>query len=249
VRLGIDRPALRIIPPVVQQRCQDPFQKKGPDTFFRIACVGRLERETGARQAIWTFDLIRHVYADAQLQLVGAGTQRPALHALAIGLECDSHVRFLGAHAEATDVLRDADVVWIPSQANTGRQVALEAMSQGRAVVASDVPCLREVVKDGETGYLAAVGDVVQFARRTAALLRDDDVRQSIGAAAREYVERQFPFDDTVQQWRDVYQSVAASDGPRLLVGRFAYTAEADGVGSEAGVAEAGVLAEAVTGP
>ena len=209
-RLGITAPVLRVVPPAVEKRCQDPFLKKGPDTFFRIACVGGLERPAGFRQAIWAFDFVRHVFPDAALQVVGAGSQLVGLRALAHGLECHAQVQFLGAHAEAETVLRDADIVWAPSQANTGRQVALEAMSRGRVVIASDVPCLREVLQDGATGYLIPVGDVVQTVRRTNWLLQDGPLRERIGEAARQHVQQHFPLDAIVARWRDVYRSVAA---------------------------------------
>ena len=208
-RLGIAAPILRVVPPAVEKRCQDPFFKKGPDTFFQIACVGSLEREAGFRQAIWAFDFVRHVFADAQLQIVGGGPQLSALRALAHGLECDGQVQFMGAHADAADVLRDADIVWVPSQANRGRQVALEAMAAGRVVIASDVPCLRELLQDGATGYLIPVGDVVQTVRRTSWLLQDEPLRERIGAAARQHVQQHFPLDAAITRWRDLYRSMA----------------------------------------
>src|SRR5262249_10949748 len=173
-----------------------------------IVCVANLERDEGIRDAIWTFDILLHLYAEARLRLVGAGAQRQALAALAQGLQND-RVQFLGAQADADDALRHADVVWIPSQANCGRQVALEAMALGRAVVASDVPCLREVIRDGETGFLAPKGDVISFARRTHLLFRDARLRGRIGASARQSVERRYTLADAVERWREVYRKMA----------------------------------------
>jgi glycosyltransferase involved in cell wall biosynthesis len=198
------------VPPAVDKRCQDPFSKKGPDTFFRLACVGNVERDAGFRQAIWAFDFVLHAFPDAQLQLVGDGSQIPSLRMLVDGLECSGNVQFLGKQADAANVLGSADVVWIPSQANTGRQVALEAMALGRVVVASDVPCLREVIDDGATGYLIPVGDVIQFVRRTSWLLLDAPLRERIGSAARRHVEQRFPLDAALERWLEVYRGVAA---------------------------------------
>lgn len=176
----------------------------------RIACAGRLEREDGIRQAIWAFDFLLLLYANAELDVVGAGSQGAALQALTDGLGSGSHVHFLGDASDLGGVLQDADIVWAPSLANRGRQVALEAMALGKAVVASDVPCLREVIGDGVTGFLVPPGDVIALARRTHALLRDRPLCERIGAAARRHVQREFSAAGAVERWREVYCRIAA---------------------------------------
>jgi glycosyltransferase involved in cell wall biosynthesis len=210
VHQGVIEPSLRVVPPAVVGDETPMMPPRTCGVAPSILCVGNLEREEGARQAIWAFDILHQRFPDAQLQLVGAGSQQPALLALAQGLQNAANVQFLGAQADVTGLLRAAEVVWIPSQANCGRQVALEAMALGCPVIASDVPCLREVVRDGETGYLVPVGDVVLFARRTYALHKDESLRERIGAAARQYVHRQYPLAGAVERWREVYRNIAA---------------------------------------
>jgi glycosyltransferase involved in cell wall biosynthesis len=194
---------------VVSERALDPSLALGLGQS-RIVCVGRLEREDGFREAIWAFDFLLLLYPDAQLEIVGTGSQREALQALTHGLRSAASVRFLGALPDVAGVLQDADIVWVPSLANGGRQVALEAMALGKAVVASDVPCLRELILAGETGLLIPPGDVVALARRTYALLEDQPLRERIGAAARDHVQRRFAVGAAVERWRAVYRTIAA---------------------------------------
>jgi glycosyltransferase involved in cell wall biosynthesis len=132
------------------------------------------------------------------------------LQALTEGLGNAASVQFLGARADADAVLRDADVVWLPTLANGGRQVALEAMALGKPVIASDVPCLREILQDGETGFLVPPGNVLQLARRTRTLFNDAGLRERIGMAAQDHVERHFSLAEAVRRWRDFYGAVAA---------------------------------------
>jgi glycosyltransferase involved in cell wall biosynthesis len=192
-----------------EQATQAPHRVKGPSAVS-IVCIGDLERESGFREAIWTFDILLLLYTDAQLQIVGAGSQQSALQAIVQGLQNEGNVQFLGLREDTSDVLAGADIVWIPSLANGGRQVALEAMALGRAVVASDVPCLREIIRDGETGFLVPPGDAVALARRTHALLQDVCLRGRIGAAARQSVATQFSLSHAVERWREAYQSIGA---------------------------------------
>jgi glycosyltransferase involved in cell wall biosynthesis len=207
---GIAAAALHVVPPAVVSEEAPARLLMMREPRQTIVCVGKLEREEGARQAIWAFDILLQLFPEAQLQLVGAGSQEPALRALVRGLQNAANVQFLGAAGDVTNVLGAAGVVWIPSQANCGRQVALEAMASGRAVIASDVPCLREVLRDGVTGFLVPAGDVVARARRTRLLFQDEPLRKRIGAAAREHVQRHFSRSAAVECWREVYRSAAA---------------------------------------
>ena len=65
----------------------------------------------------------------------------------------------------------------------------LEAQALGIAVVASRVGGLPEMIVDGETGYLCAAGDVEMFCSRIEDLIRDSELRERIGSAARRSVE------------------------------------------------------------
>jgi glycosyltransferase involved in cell wall biosynthesis len=206
VRLGLVHPAVHVVPLAVD--CP-PAPATASASGRSIVCVGRLDRAHGMRQAVWAFDIICHLRGDVNLDIVGDGPELAALRELTIGLQ-NSAVAFHGSRADATDVLAGADVVWAPSQASCGQQAALEAMALGRVVIASDVPCLRELIQDGETGFLVPVGDVVQVARRTHGLLNDAGLRDRVGSAARESVNRRYRLVDALAQWREVYRAVAA---------------------------------------
>ena len=204
VRQGAVPSTLRIVPTAVGNADARDVEASS----HSIACVAPLERAAGVRHTIWTFDILLQLYPEASLRLVGSGSEDAALRALTGGLQNADRVHFLAG--DPTEVLRTSEIVWIPSLANTGRQAALEAMAHGRPVIASDVPCLREVIRDGDTGYLVPPGDVVQLARRTHALFVDPALRERIGEAARQYVEMHHPLGAAVERWQELYRSCAA---------------------------------------
>jgi glycosyltransferase involved in cell wall biosynthesis len=70
--------------------------------------------------------------------------------------------------------------------------VVLEAMAAGRAVIASRIGGLPEVVEDGETGFLVTPGDVDELHDRLAALLNDPGRADRMGRAAREVALQRF---------------------------------------------------------
>lgn len=199
---------VRVMPFVAITQNRGPSSLKNSNGDFVLTSVGRLEREDGMRQAIWAFDFLLYVFPHARLTLVGAGSQRSALGELSNGMGNTGHLQFLDA-CDADDALRASDVVWLPRLADGGRQTALDALALGKPVIASDVPSLRAIIRDGVTGYLTPPGDVLQLARRTKTLLDDADLRARIGAAARSDAQGRFSLDSGVRRLIEYYGRAA----------------------------------------
>jgi glycosyltransferase involved in cell wall biosynthesis len=83
-----------------------------------------------------------------------------------------------------------ADVVAMPSESETQALVYLETMACARTLLASDVPGVREVARDGDTAVFFRRGDVRELATQTVLLARDPARREAIGRRAREHVQR-----------------------------------------------------------
>jgi len=84
----------------------------------------------------------------------------------------------------------------------------LEAMAQGRMFVASDVGGHRELVRDGETGFLFPAGDVAALAATIERVLNSADRWPQIRAQARRYVETERTWAKSVAGYSPVYSSL-----------------------------------------
>ena len=93
-------------------------------------------------------------------------------------------------HHELDRLYARAAVVACPSHREGFGVACAEAMAHARAVVASDVGGLRDLVVDGETGLLVPPGDVAALRAALERLLADQGLRQRLGTAARERVSR-----------------------------------------------------------
>jgi D-inositol-3-phosphate glycosyltransferase len=102
-------------------------------------------------------------------------------------------VHHLPARSDAAALLAHADVVWVPSRSECGRQVLLEAMGAGRPVVASALPGLAALVSDGVTGLLTPPGDPPTLARQTRRLFDDPEFAKRLGDTARQSVAAYAP--------------------------------------------------------
>ena len=81
----------------------------------------------------------------------------------------------------------------------------LEAMASGSAVVAGDLPSLREWIRDGETGLLVPVGNVEALAARLLRLVGDVSLRRKLGELAREVVEERADRTKELAEMEQVY--------------------------------------------
>lgn len=149
---------------------------------------------------------------DAQLTLVGDGPDQPAARQRAVELGVAQRVLFLGERSALPELLVPADLFLLTSTEESFGLSALEALSCGIPVVATDVGGVPEVVRHGETGLLAGRDDLEGFAACVRQLLFDPERRQAMGRAAREDIMRRFGRDDVVSQYEDLYRRVLERD-------------------------------------
>jgi glycosyltransferase involved in cell wall biosynthesis len=116
-------------------------------------------------------------------------------------------------HAELQSLYARAAVVACPSHREGFGVACAEAMAHGKAVVASAVGGLRDLVADGETGVLVPPGDVGALREALVRLLADRDLRDRLGAAGRERIREHFSWDrfasDTIRAYEDAVTSKA----------------------------------------
>ncbi|MBI3813513.1 MAG: glycosyltransferase family 4 protein [Nitrospinae bacterium] len=105
-------------------------------------------------------------------------------------------------HQKIKEIYQDMDICVVPSLwEEPFGMVAVEAMASGKPVVASKVGGLSESVEDGVTGFHFPSGDADVLAEKLNTLLDSDSLRQKMGMAGRERVERLFDWDRIV----DIY--------------------------------------------
>jgi glycosyltransferase involved in cell wall biosynthesis len=149
-------------------------------------------------------------FPDLVYEVIGDGGDRPRLEALARGLGVQHAVRFLGFVSEETLKQRFAacTLYVMPSTKEGFGFVFIEAMAYGKPVVAARATAVPEVVDHGETGLLIEPGDVQQLGESISLLLRDAVLRDSMGRAARQAVERRFTYQKFQERWFSVCDSL-----------------------------------------
>jgi glycosyltransferase involved in cell wall biosynthesis len=194
-RLGVEETRIATVAPAVPVAANKikPAELPGIASTDRVILgLGPIERHKGFREAVWAFDILRHLYDDIRFVVAGTGPDVPRVQRFAQHIDAHRQVHFLGAWNDPASLLQRAEVVWVPSLSGGGLCAALEAMAAGRPVVASRCPDLAEIVVEGKTGFLVEPDNKAQLARQTRHLLDDPALRQRIGEAGRQHVGEHF---------------------------------------------------------
>jgi len=155
--------------------------------------------------------------ADVRLLLVGGGPQEAALKQQAAALGVADKVVFTGRvpHGEVQRYYDLVDVLAYPRHSMRLTELVtplkpLEAMAQGRLLVASDVGGHRELIRHNETGLLFEAGSADALARTLLDLLARDSAWPALRAAGRAFVERERNWTASVARYAPVYERLAA---------------------------------------
>jgi PEP-CTERM/exosortase A-associated glycosyltransferase len=214
------------------------FTPQAPDEALRqrlgltgkelILYAGTFQRYEGLDLLVRAIAEIARQRPQAHLVIVGgsagfaggAGPVSPEeqeLRAAASEAGAVNHVTFTGRipHAEVKGLYALADILSYPRRltlttALTTPLKPLEGMAMAKAVVASDVPPMKELVQDGSTGLLFRAGDHLDLARKCLDLLSDPRLRTRLGETAREWVVRERQWPALVAGYRKVYESIRA---------------------------------------
>ncbi len=143
---------------------------------------------------------------DAELWMVGDGPDRGSAERLAHELGLIGHIRFLGKRNDVPSLLREADVLLMPSEMESFGLAALEGMASGVVPIGTRVGGVPELIDDAVSGFLCGVGDIEGMAEAACRVLRDPATRQTMGSAARRIAEERFSTELIIPKYEEIYR-------------------------------------------
>ncbi|MBV9270483.1 MAG: glycosyltransferase [Candidatus Eremiobacteraeota bacterium] len=173
-----------------------------------IAFIGRIFDAKGIFELLEAMRQIAHLRPILLLAGIGPHRQRAETFAREAGVD----VRFLGLldSPHVADVLAASDVMALPSYYEGMPVVVSEAMLSGRAVVATPVGGVPEVVRDGETGMIVPFRDAGALAQRLAAVLENDDLRARLEHAAADIARSRLTWRYNARAHDELYRALLA---------------------------------------
>ena len=169
--------------------------------------LGRLVPEKGFDVALRALALLPARWSQVRMMIVGDGSDRARLESLCVALGLGDRVEFCGGvpNSEVPAMVNRATLVLVPSRwQEPFGIVCLEAAMMERAVVASRVGGVPEVVEDGVSGTLVEPDRPEALAHGITALLDDPTGLVAMGRRARRLAEARFGYDQFLRnhlQW------------------------------------------------
>lgn len=179
-----------------------------PLTFKRLVCIGRYDYDKGNDLLLNAWARVEKQIPEWKLDIFGNGNME-TYQQLMVQLGIDSSRCHL--HGQITEVKREylqSSLFVLPSRYEGFGLVLIEAMACGLPVVSFDCENgPRNIIRDGQNGFLVQAFDVDAFAERLLTLIRDDELRKKMGAEARQS-SRQYQIEDIAMRWKSLFEEV-----------------------------------------
>jgi glycosyltransferase involved in cell wall biosynthesis len=186
----------------------------------RIAVVANLYPIKGHETLLRALVLLRERGCSPECWLigddVGGSGYRQSLESLVKQLDL-KNVRFLGHRSDVAALLPQIQVLVCPSDYEPFGRCLIEAMSAKRAVVASRVGGIPEVVSDGETGMLVPSKDHHELADAIERLLANQQLSKSMGEAGFRRARQHFSCEAHVAKIKAIYEDVLDQRGTQVV--------------------------------
>lgn len=186
------------------------------DENINIIFLGQLYTPKGVHYLLEAMALIVNEFPRIMLFIVGDHVideykrYKAELYDIIKRSGLDENVIFTGWRTDALEILSLMDVLVHPSLMEGFSRVVIEAMAFGKAVVCTGVGGSREIIKDSENGFLVEPGDPQMIAEKLSLLLRNKNLRDNLGKAARDTVFSEYLIQDKIVQLEEIWSDMAA---------------------------------------
>lgn len=176
--------------------------------------VGQITPRKGYDLAVQALPRIIAEHPGASLLVVSGinQAQREQLNLLAAAAGVEQHVHVLGylPDDELINLYRASDALLFPTRYEGFGLPLLEAMAAECPLIATDIPVVREIVRDGENGLLAPYNDADGLAQATLRLLADADLRRRLVAGGLATLDGRYREDELIARVEALYRQVIA---------------------------------------
>jgi len=207
IRRGLDLKNVSVIHngvSEINEHLSLPISLKG----LIIGTAARLTKVKGINYLIEAFSLLVKKYRDINLVILGDGEDRIELEELTNKLDISNRVYFLGSIPNARKYFINFDIFVLPSLMDFLPIAIIEALAMGRAIVATNVGGIPEIIEDGKMGILVPAGDSKVLADAIERLIVDRELREKVGENGYKRFKEEFTVEKMVEKTNEIYKSL-----------------------------------------
>ena len=170
-----------------------------------VGAIGSLYPVKGHKFLVRAAETLLNRYDNVSFFIAGRGRLQESLQAEIEDKKLGGRFQLLGFRADVTSLLQATDIYVMPSLSEGLPLSLLEAMASGKAIVASDVGGIGEIISSQKSGLLVEPGSATQLVSAISNLVAYPDIRRTIGGAAQREVSRNFGMSKMVEQYCNLY--------------------------------------------
>ncbi|HEX4157845.1 MAG TPA: glycosyltransferase family 4 protein [Rhizomicrobium sp.] len=207
---GVVPENIAVIPNAV--RLPEPKSDYGlvPGKPVGIVAHGRLHQKKGYEILVEAIALLFRNGFDCTCKIAGDGPEREKLQALIEGENLNDKIALTGWTDSVADFLAPGDIFVLPSFQEDFPLAVLDAMASGMPIVASAIDGPKDFLVEGETALLVPPGDPAALAQAVERLIADDELRETLGRAARAEAVAKYSFEAVGKQLAQALRNVLA---------------------------------------
>lgn len=211
IRSGINNSIINYITNGVQVYEKD--EREYNNKVSKVITVARLTRIRGIDwKGVDTLVLamreIVSICPNIVLDVIGDGCEKEAYVRMVDKLELSDNIRFLGARKNVGTYLQRADIFVMASRTEGMSNALLEAMSYGLPCVTTAVGGNKEIIINGENGFLVEPEKPEKMAKAIIELIKDQGLRESIGKNARQTIKEKYSIDMIADRYLEFYKGI-----------------------------------------
>ena len=183
-----------------------PAPDKKEADRFTIICVSRVTPRKGIRFLIQAFNILSRRYDYIRLVIVGDGNERASLEDLVQALELKEKVLFTGPvlHEKVLEYYQKANIFALPSMNEGMSNTMLEALACGLPLVATDTGGTRELIEEGQNGFIVKMKESHDLAEKIEKFLLNRNLEKEMGRKSRE-IAKKFAWSVVANKYIDLY--------------------------------------------
>jgi len=203
---GIDGEKIRVIPSGVDPAPYENIPPRGGEPSpVVVGTVAALEARKGHRFLLEAAAELKRRGRSFIFRVAGDGSEKTALQEMARKLGVEREVEFVGFVADVAGFLASIDIFVLASMFEGLGVAAIEAMAAARPVVATAVGGLKDLVVEGETGFLVPPGDSMALAQALDGLAEEKELARAMGKKGRARVLEHFTMERMARANEEFY--------------------------------------------
>ena len=181
-----------------------PKPKKG--NLKLITFIGQLIERKRVQDLIFALKYVQD--KKVKLQIIGNGSKKKKLISLTKKFVLDHRVKFFGFRKDRLELLNNSEILVLPSLLEGIPRVIMEAMAMKRIIIGTDIPGIRELIKNKKNGLLVPIKSPKKIAEAINWIWQNKKQTQKISKEARALIEKKFSAERAASEYSKIYKKI-----------------------------------------